>query len=109
MDFIYVEDVALASIRSLTADISDEVFNIASGTETSLEKLCLSLLKVMNSELKPEYIPLPETRKKVEVKRRLANISKARELLKFEAKVELKTGLKKMVEWLDIKTSKKYK
>ncbi len=109
MDFIYVEDVALASILSLTADISDEVFNIGSGIETSLEELCLSLLEVMHSDLKPEYIPLPESRKKVEVKRRLADVSKARNLLRFEVKVELKAGLKKLVEWLDINTSKNNK
>ncbi|MDP2905300.1 MAG: NAD-dependent epimerase/dehydratase family protein [Candidatus Omnitrophota bacterium] len=106
MDFVYVEDVARASILGLTADVSDQVFNIGSGTETSLEELCLLLLEVMRVDLVPEYIPVPETRKKVEVRKRIAHISKAKELLKFEAAVELTAGLHKLVEWLDLLTAK---
>ena len=36
MDFVHVRDVARANILGAKADISDEVFNVASGTETSL-------------------------------------------------------------------------
>src|SRR6202000_2999690 len=36
MDFIYVEDIARANIQAAQSTISDEVFNIASGVETSL-------------------------------------------------------------------------
>ena len=36
MDFVYVDDVARANILALQSDVSDEVFNVASGTETSL-------------------------------------------------------------------------
>ncbi len=36
MDFVHVRDVARANILGAKADVSDEVFNVASGTETSL-------------------------------------------------------------------------
>ena len=39
MDFVYVEDIARANILAAQADVTDEVFNIASGTETSLNEL----------------------------------------------------------------------
>lgn len=101
MDYIYIEDIARASILALTADIKNEVFNIASGVETSLEELCFLLLKAMGSELKPVYVPLPEERKKVEVFRRLADVSKAKKQIGFETEVDLRNGLKRLVQWLD--------
>ena len=36
MDFVHVRDVARANILGAKSDVSDEVFNVASGTETSL-------------------------------------------------------------------------
>src|SRR5262249_52592305 len=35
MDFVHVEDIARANILAATADVNDEVFNVASGEETS--------------------------------------------------------------------------
>lgn len=100
MDFVYVEDVARANILALKAEVTDEVFNVASGVESSLEELCWALLEVMGSDLKPKYVPLPDDRRKVEVRRRLADIIKARENIDFVAKVSLKEGLQRLVEWL---------
>jgi len=101
MDFVYVEDVARANILALKAGVSDEVFNVASGVETSLEELCLLLLEAMHSDLKPTYVPVPDDRKKVEVSRRLADVSKARSQIGFEVEVPLKEGLERLVGWLD--------
>jgi UDP-glucose 4-epimerase len=80
--------------------VNDEAFNVACGVETSLEQLCELLLEVMNSPLKPKYIPLPEERKNVEVTRRLADVSKAAALIGFKAKISLREGLGKLVQWL---------
>ena len=101
MDFVYVEDIARASILALKADVSNEVFNIASGEETSLEQLCNALLDVMGSKLKPEYIKLPDERKNVEVLRRKADVLKAKERIGFVSEVGLKEGLTKLVNWLE--------
>ncbi len=103
MDFIYIEDIAAASILALKSDVENEVFNIACGKETSLKELCNLLLEVMGSKLKPEHVPIPAERQKVEVMRRLADVSKAKALIGFEARVNLKEGLKKLVEWLEKK------
>jgi UDP-glucose 4-epimerase len=96
MDFIYIEDVARSNIQALQADASDEVFNVGSGTETSLNELAAALLRVMGSRLEPEYGP---ERKVNAVSRRLADVSKAERLLGFRAQVGLDEGLSRLVDW----------
>jgi len=101
MDFIFVEDVARATIMACKSKASNEVFNIGSGVETSLKELCLSLLKVMGSNLKPEYLSVSDERKKVEVKRRLADISTARKIIGFKSRLTLTEGLERLTGWLN--------
>lgn len=96
MDFVYIEDIARANICAAKADVTDEVFNVASGTETSLNDLALSLAKVMGSDLKPEY---GSERKVNPVQRRIADVSKAKELIDFTTTVSLEQGLERLVSW----------
>lgn len=96
MDFVYIEDIARANILAAKADITDMVFNIASGVETSLNDLAHSLLKVMGSDLQPEYKP---ERQVNPVQRRLADVSQAKQLLNFESHVSLEAGLSRLVTW----------
>ena len=96
MDFVYIDDVARSNILALRSDASDEVFNVASGVETSLNDLAAALLRVMGSNLRPEYGP---ERKVNPVSRRLADTSKAERLLGFRAGVSLDEGLRQLVGW----------
>jgi UDP-glucose 4-epimerase len=96
MDFVYIEDIARANILAAQADVTDEVFNIASGTETSLNELATTLARVMGSNLQPEYGP---ERKVNPVPRRLADVNKARRMLGFESRVALEDGLCRLVGW----------
>lgn len=96
MDFVYIEDIARANILAAKADITDMVFNIASGVETSLNDLAHSLLKVMGSDLQPEYKP---ERQVNPVQRRLADVSQAKQLLNFQSQVSLEAGLSRLVTW----------
>jgi UDP-glucose 4-epimerase len=96
MDFVYIEDVARSNILALQAEQTDDVFNIASGTETSLNDLAVTLLKVMGSDLEPEYGP---ERTVNPVSRRLADTTKAEQLLKFKSQIDLEDGLSQLVDW----------
>lgn len=98
MDFIYIEELARANVLALKSDVTDEVFNVASGVETNLRELAATLMKVMGADpsMTPEYGP---ERKVNAVPRRLADTSKARELLGFEAEVDLEEGLSRLVDW----------
>jgi UDP-glucose 4-epimerase len=97
MDFVHVRDVARANILGAKAKASDHVFNIASGTETSLIQLAAVLASVMGQgRLSPEFAP---ERSINPVPRRLASTSKAERLLGFSATVPLEQGLRELVEW----------
>ena len=91
MDFVYVEDIARANILAATADATDEVFNVASGVETSLLELAELLLEVMGSDLDVEFGPERAVNK---VSRRLADTSRARERARLRGRrVDLEEGL----------------
>jgi UDP-glucose 4-epimerase len=96
MDFVYIEDVARANLAAAGSDADDEVFNVASGVETSLNDLAKTLLRVMGSDLEPEYGP---ERSVNPVARRLADTAAARRRLGFEATVGLDEGLGRLVTW----------
>jgi len=96
MDFVYVEDVARANLLAAASDVTDEVFNIASGTETSLLQLAQALLRAMGSEERPEHAP---ERQVNAVPRRLASTVAAATRLGFRAEVGLDEGLRRLVEW----------
>ena len=96
MDFVYVRDIAKANIAALQADVTDEAFNIGNGEETSLKQLLAVLLKVNDSNLTPEH---REENSINPVSRRLADISKAKQLLNFTPTVSLEQGMKELTKW----------
>jgi nucleoside-diphosphate-sugar epimerase len=96
MDFICVPDIARANLLAAEADVTDAVFNIASGVETSLSELAETLLRVVGSDLPIEYGP---ERSVNGVGRRLADTSGARDALGFTAEIDLEEGLSLLVEW----------
>jgi UDP-glucose 4-epimerase len=96
MDFVYIEDVARANLAALVADVSDEVFNVGTGVQTTLNELCEVLLRISNSPLKPEY---REARKVNNVQARRAAVEKAAQQLGFRAHVKLEDGLRSLLAW----------
>ncbi|MHC5797847.1 NAD-dependent epimerase/dehydratase family protein [Lacisediminihabitans sp. FW035] len=96
MDFVFTTDIARANILAASSDIREGVYNVASGSETSLLGLAESLLRAMDSELSVEHGP---ARAVNGVERRLADTSSARRDLGFETRVELEEGLRQLVEW----------
>jgi UDP-glucose 4-epimerase len=97
MDFVHVRDIARANILGARAKVTDEVFNVASGTETSLAQLAAALASVMgHRNLKPEFAP---ERSINPVPRRLASTGKAERLLGFRSTVPLEQGLADLVKW----------
>jgi len=96
MDFVYVADVALANILAAQSDVTDEVFNVGTGRQTSLRELCDLLIHLTNSPMRPEY---REARKVANVQARRATTEKASKLLGFEAKVSLADGLEELIRW----------
>jgi UDP-glucose 4-epimerase len=100
MDFVHVRDIARANILGARSDADDEVFNVASGTETSLLELAERLGRVMRrNELTPEFAP---ERSVNPVPRRLASTEKAERILGFQAEIPLDRGLRELVDWWQV-------
>jgi UDP-glucose 4-epimerase len=93
-----VEDVARANLAGLISDVTDEVFNVGTGVQTTLRELCEMLLKVSGSRLQPEYVA---ARKVNNVQARRASTEKAERMLGFTAKVDLESGLRSLLQWRD--------
>jgi UDP-glucose 4-epimerase len=97
MDMIHVRDVARANILSAVAPASDVALNVGSGTETSLLDLARLLCRVMDQ---PQLVPLHQAERGVNpVPKRLADVSKARDLVGFEATHPLEEGIAELVAW----------
>jgi UDP-glucose 4-epimerase len=97
MDFVHVRDVARANILGARSAADDEVFNVASGVETSLLELAERLARAMRcNALTPEFAP---ERSVNPVPRRLASTAKAEGLLGFRSQISLDQGLRELVDW----------
>jgi UDP-glucose 4-epimerase len=96
MDFVYVGDIARANVVAANSELTDEVFNVASGVETSLLELAEALLQVMDSDLSVVHGP---PRAVNGVTRRLADLTLASQRLGFDAEVGLLEGLTRLVTW----------
>jgi UDP-glucose 4-epimerase len=97
MDLVHVTDVARANLLAATAEASDVVLNVGSGTETSLLELARLVGHVMGQD---HLRPIHEPERTVNpVPRRLADIEAARQLIGFEASVPLEDGISGVVDW----------
>lgn len=93
-DFTYVENVVQANLKAaVTKGASGEVFNIACGEAYSVLDIVTSVNKILKKSVSPKFIPP----RPGDVKDTLADISKARRILKFEPKVGFEEGLERTV------------
>lgn len=95
-DFSYIDNVVDANMLALTAkNVSGEVFNIACGERTTLNKMITMFNTCLNTNIKAEYTePRPG-----DIKHSFANILKAKTLLGYRPRVTFKEGLKKTIDW----------
>jgi UDP-glucose 4-epimerase len=96
MDFVFTRDIARANLLAAASDVREGIYNVASGTETSLLGLAEALLCAMDSDLAVEHGP---DRAVNGVTRRLADTRAAARDLGFRAEVGLEQGLRELVTW----------
>jgi len=92
-DFIYIDDVVEGLILAATkSEGNGEVYNIASGKETSINELVDLLNNVLGKNIKPEHVdPVPG-----DIRFSVADVSKAKQELGYSPNVDLKEGLKRI-------------
>ncbi len=96
-DFIYVSDCARANVLALESDVTEEAFNVGSGTRTSLRELTEMILEIRGSTQQIQYEP--ESR--VFVTNRVGCPGKAARELGFRTTIELRDGLARLIAWRD--------
>lgn len=99
-DFTYIDDVVEANLLACQSEKvgCGEVINIACGEKYSLNQLFATVSEIMNKKIKPIYTD----ERMGDVRRSMADIKSARELLNYEVKVDFREGLKRTVEWFKI-------
>jgi nucleoside-diphosphate-sugar epimerase len=90
----FVEDLVEGMLRLLVSDVTDPV-NIGNPHEITILELAQTVLEVTGSDSEIEYLPRPQDDPNV----RCPDITRARELLGWEPKVDLKSGLEQTVAW----------
>ena len=94
-DFIYVSDCAEANLCALKTDAVDSFYNVGRGIQTTIKELTEVILEITHSDLQIQYEPEGTTF----VKNRVGCPKKAEVEIGFKARVGLKEGLEKLIEW----------
>ena len=103
-DFTYIDNVILMNKLALTTDnpkALNQVYNTAFGDRTDLNQLT-RLLKTYLSAFDPEIEKVPIKHGPVragDIPHSLASVEKAKSLLDYHPKYDLKSGLKEAVQW----------
>jgi len=103
-DFTYIDNVIEANIKSLSADnpkAVNTVYNVAYGERTTLNEL-VTLLKEYLSEFDSKIKDVPVIygpERAGDVPHSLASVDKAKTLLGYQPKYDIKAGLKEAVQW----------
>jgi len=92
-DYIYVDDVVELIILASKSKVFGEAFNAGSGKNVSINNLYKMIAKLMDKEVKPNYVDAV-----LEPRQTLGDISKAKDLLGWKPKVGLEEGLERTIE-----------
>ena len=99
LDFTYIDDciqgVRLGIEKLAAGEVQNQTINLAYGEGHSLEQLAMFIGEVLGMEPSISYAPSQPG----EVKRYVADISKARDLLGYRPTTPLREGLRKAIAW----------
>jgi UDP-glucose 4-epimerase len=95
-DFVAVEDCAHANVCAMQADAVDRFYNVGTGRRTSLKELAGLLLELTGSTRPVAYAPRSQA---TLVRNRIGSPARARDEIGFTARVELRQGLQRLIDW----------
>ena len=96
-DFVYIEEIVKANMLALNSkNASGDVFNIGTGTPTSINQIAETIKDALNKkDLKNKYAdPRP-----TDIRHGYANIEKARKILGYNPNFSINEGIKQLVDW----------
>lgn len=94
-DYTYIDDVVAGVVAALDADLPFEIINLGNSKTVSLKEF-ISVVeqevgksaRIVQAQPQPGDVPLTN-----------ADIRKARELLGYEPRTDIRTGMKQFVSW----------
>ncbi|MHC4607792.1 MAG: NAD-dependent epimerase/dehydratase family protein, partial [Planctomycetota bacterium] len=95
-DFIYVDDIVRGLMLCAARGRPGEVYNLASGAETTIRELAEAINRMTGNPTPPDLQP---KRSWDRSGKRFGSTAKAREELGFAAEVSLEEGLTRTVAW----------
>ncbi len=95
-DFIFVEDMAQGLAACALKGNPGEVYNLASGVETTILELATMINELANNPTPVDPRPARDWDRSG---KRFGSTEKSRDKLGFEAKVAIRDGLRKTIEW----------
>jgi nucleoside-diphosphate-sugar epimerase len=96
-DFVYVEDVARGLVACADRGEPGDVYNLASGVETTIRRLAELIVELSDSSSELEIAPRRPWDHSI---LRFGSPEKARHELGFEAQTELEDGLRRTIDWM---------
>lgn len=95
-DFVAVEDCALANVRAMQADATDQFYNVGTGKRTSLKELAEMLIDLTGSN---QPITYAERSQATLVRNRIGSPVRAAREIGFESEIGLREGLERLIAW----------
>ena len=95
MDFVHVHDIARAVVMALdVAPARANVpINVGTGIDTSVAELARTLIAAVGVDVEPQFRP-----RDVLVSRRMADITRARDVLGWQPTIDVRTGMQDLVD-----------
>ena len=95
-DFLYIDDF-IDGLNKIVFDLNEfDIINLASGKGITIKEILNLIIELESAEsLKVEF----DKSKPTMIPKRLINISKAKKLLNFNPKIEMKEGLYNTIKW----------
>jgi UDP-glucose 4-epimerase len=94
-DFVYVGDIADATVLAAQKDVAGETFNVGTGLATSVNQVAEMLCRKLNPAIRPIYAPEHPG----ELRFSVPDISKARRLLGYDPKGRLEERIDEVIGW----------
>jgi len=100
-DWTYVTDIVKGIVAAAQCPLDYQIINLARGEDHSLNSFVGSIERASGLEAQVHYAPAPSA----DMKRTLASIDKARELLGYAPQLSLEAGARALWDWYRQSTS----
>lgn len=96
-DYTYVDDIIAGICSALEYDTPYEVINLGGGNPISINQVVRIIETAIGKKVNKSYLP----KQQGDVERTASDISKARNLLKYEPKVTFEEGIRRTIQWIE--------